>query len=252
MRSRWLLIAGFLIAGAAPAPAVVPLSTDDADTIEPGKWQLNSGWQFNQTAAKQLSTFPVNLIAGLNSRGEIGLTFGFQSRDGSGGRPDTNDAAGVTDLLIASKWRVWQSADDKLKLSTRFDCKLPTASHSSALGSGESDAGVTLIVTRSWGETEIDSNLGYIALDVSNVRTHDDHWFFGQSVRRKLNNRWTLIGETFAIVPNSGSGGSSNFFFNAGAQLTLHENFLISGLIGTAAGHHSPDVTSYFGMTVEF
>ena len=64
--------------------------------------------------------------------------------------------------------------------------------------------------------------------------------------------RWTIISEIFAVIPNTGPGGSSNFHFDGGAQFTVNENLIISALLGCAAGHHSPDLTSYLGMTVVF
>jgi hypothetical protein len=248
-----LFIASVLIfAGMAPARAVPPLITDDADTVEAGKWQLNTGAQFVHTASEQLFLFPVNLVTGVNSRAEVGLTFGYQGRDGAGATPEKSDASGVADLLLETKWRLWQAADEKFKVSARFDLKLPTASRSRGFGTGDLDTDAVLIATRSWGATEIDWNLGYIAVDPARGSARDDRWFFGQALRQKLSERWTFISETFAIVPNTGAGGSSNFHFNAGAQFTVRENLIISALAGSAAGHHSPDLTSFVGMTVVF
>jgi hypothetical protein len=248
-----LFIASLLILAAiTPARAVPPLITDDADTVDPGQWQLNTGWLFAHTASEQLFTFPVNLVTGLNSRGEVGVTIGYQGRDGSGISPEKRDASGVTDLFLETKWHLYQAADEKFNVSGRFDVKLPTASRSQGLGTGNVDTDVVFIATRSWGATEIDWNLGYIAVDPARGSARDDRWFFGQALRQKLSDRWTFISETFAIVPNTGSGGSSNFHLNAGAQFTVRENLIISALVGSAAGHHSPDLTSFVGMTVVF
>jgi hypothetical protein len=250
---RRLVIAVFLIvAAAARTCAVVPLVTDDADTVEAGKWQLNAGWLFTQSASEKLLASPVNLVTGLNSHAELGITFGYQRRDGAGAGPDKNDASGVTDILVGNKWRLWQAADEKLKIGARFDLKLPTAPGSRGLGTGDFDTAVTMIATRSVGNTDIDWNVGYVALDLAHRHARDDHWFFGQAIRRKINDRWTLIGEIFATVPNTGSGGSSNFHFSAGPQFTARENLVISALLGSEAGHHSPDLTGYLGVTVVY
>jgi hypothetical protein len=190
-----------------------------------------------------LYTIPVNPVVGLNSRGELGATFGYQWRDGS---PEAN---GLTDLTIATKWQLWQTPDEKFKISARFDLKVPTASENSGLGTGNMDTGVVLIATRSWGSTCIDWNIGYSAIDLSHSVFSDDHWFLGQAVRYELNKRWTVIGETFAVLPQSNEGGSANIHFSADPQLTVRENFLVSALIGSAAGSNSPDLTSYLGFT---
>jgi hypothetical protein len=234
------------------ALAVSPLVTDDADTVEPQKLQVNAGGLFTKTAGEQLVAFPVNLITGVSSHGEIGATFGYQWRDGNGSAPDKSGASGSTDLFLGTKWQLWRTSDDAFKLSARLDLKLPVASRTRGFGSGDVDSGVVLIGTRSWGPTALDWNLGYVAVDLSHGVTADDHWFVGQAVRHELNEHWTIIGEVLGVFPQSGRGGSANFFFNAGAQYNVRKNFLISALLGSAAGHHSPDLTGYLGCTLVY
>jgi hypothetical protein len=106
------------------ALAVSPLVTDDAGTVEPGRRQLNAGYQFSRTASVSSHSFPINPVLGLSSRGELGATFGYQWTENSG----NSDANSITDLTLATKWRLWQTAGDKLQLSSRLDLKLPTAS----------------------------------------------------------------------------------------------------------------------------
>jgi hypothetical protein len=250
--ARLVIISVFILAGITSARAVPPLITDDADTVGPGQWQLNTGWLFSHTASERLFVFPVNLVTGINSRAEVGITIGYQGRDGTGTTPDKRDASGATDLFLETKWHLYQTADEKFNLSARLDLKLPTASRSHGFGTADLDTGVVLIATRSWGATEIDWNLGYLAVDPARGSARDDHWFFGQALRQKLSERWNFIAETFAVIPNTGAGGSSNFHFSAGAQFTVHENFILSALLGSEAGHHSPDLTSFVGMTVVF
>ena len=100
--------------------AVSPLVTDDAETVDPGHLQLNAGWQLTRTGSASLYSIPPNPILGLNSRGELGAIFGYQWRDH---RIEAND---ITDLTIATKWRLWHTEDNNFKVSARFDLKVPT------------------------------------------------------------------------------------------------------------------------------
>lgn len=234
------------------ASGVVPLVTDDADTVEPQKLQLSVGALLEKTAGEQLYILPVNLVMGVSSRGEVGATFGYQWRDGAGTASDKASAGGSTDVLLASKWQLWRTSDDAFKLSTRLDFKLPVASRSRGFGTGNVDSGLFLIATRSWGPTALDWNIGYLASDLSRGGAEDDRWFLGEALRQKLDEHWTIIGETFAVLPHTGQGGSANFRFSGGAQFTVRENLLISALIGSATGHNSPDLTSYLGVTVAY
>jgi hypothetical protein len=234
------------------ASGVNPLIVDDADTAEPRKLQLNLGGLFSQTASKQLYTSLLTLDTGVSSRGEVSATFGYQWRDGAGSAPDKASANGNTDLLLGTKWQLWQTSDNAFKLSTRLDLKLPLASRSHGFGTGDVDSGLFLIATRTWGNTALDWNIGYVAVDLSRGVTADDTWFLGQAVRQKLSERWTVIGEVFAILPQTGQGGSATFHFDGGAHYTVRENLLISALIGSATGRDSPDLTSYLGLTVVY
>jgi len=231
------------------ALAVSPLTTDDADTVEAGRLQLNTGWQFSRTASVRLHALPINPVLGLSSRGELGATFGYQWRDGFGAAPATADADGVTDLTLATKWRLWQTKDESFKLAARLDLKVPTASEQRGLGTGNVDVGGVLVATRCWGRTCLDWNIGYTATDASRSVFGDDHWFFAQAIRYELDERWTLIGEAYALVPHH---GTVNVHFNGGAQFNVRENLLLSALIGSAVGRNSPDVTGYLGFTWVF
>ena len=246
MNPRFLAAIFLMLLSQSVVFAVSPLVTDDADTVDPGCVQLNAGWQLNRTGSVSLFSIPVNPVLGLNSRGELGVTFGYQWRDGP------TPADGITDLTLATKWCLWRMKDDNFKLSARFDLKVPTASAHHGLGTRETDAGIVLIATREWGGTSFDWNIGYSVIDLSHAVFSDDHWFLGQAVRHELNKRWTVMGETFATLPHGHEGGSANMHFSAGAQLTVRENFLVSALIGSAVGSNSPDLTSYLGFTLVY
>jgi hypothetical protein len=220
--------------------AVAPLVTDDADPVEFGKVQLNSGWQFSRTGSVNLESFSINPVFGITSRSEFGATFGYQWRTEAG----SANADGITDLTLETKSRLLGKAADPFKLSLRFDLKLPAASKHLGLGTGDTDADGFLIATRCWGKTSLDWNIGYTVVDISHAEFGDNRWFLGQAVRRQLNDKWTLIGETYATLSRSSSAN-----FNVGAQYSVRDDFLFSLLIGSAIGRDSPDLTGSFGFT---
>ena len=122
------LLGLYLLESATTLHAVSPLVTDDADTVEPGKLQLNCDFFFVRTSSTSLYSVPINPVLGLTPRLELGVIFGYQWRDGAGAIPTVTDADDLTDLTVAPKLRLWQGLDDKLKFSARLDLKLPTAS----------------------------------------------------------------------------------------------------------------------------
>jgi len=252
MNPRFVTAVLILVAWRTALFAVSPLVVDDADTTEAGQLQLNADFQFTRTGSDSLYFTPINPVVGLSPSAELGVIFGYQWRDGSGSTLTTADADGVIDLVIQPKWRIWGGPDDKLKFGARLDLKLPTAPEKRGLGTGDTDAGLIGIATYRLGKTNFDWNLGYHTIDVSRAHSRDDRWFIGQAVRHEVNKFCTIVAETYALLPNTGTGGHSQFFFSGGAQWNVSENMVLSALIGSAAGHKSPDLTGTLELAFAF
>ena len=252
MNSRLLTAFLLTLLSKGIAFAVSPLVTDDADTVEAGKLQLNCDFQFVRTSSTSFYLVPINPVLGLTPRLELGAIFGYQWRDGSGSFPTSDDADDLTDLTIAPKFRLWQGLEDKLKFSARIDLKLPIASDRHGLGTGNSDIGLVGIATYTFGKTSLDFNAGYYAINISRADFDDDRWFVGQTIRQTLNEKWTLLAEVFAFLPNTRAGGHANWFFSGGPQWSVRENVSFCALVGSAAGHKSPDLTGTLEVTVTF
>jgi hypothetical protein len=232
--------------------AVSPLVTDDADTVEAGKLQLNCDFFFLRTSSTTLYSPSINPALGLNSRLEIGAIFGYQWRVDSGATARMRNGDAVTDLTIGPKVRVWEGFDDKLKFSARADLKLPTASRRDGLGTGDPDFQLIGIATCKLGRTNLDFNVGYQAIDISRAEFADDRWFVGEALRQELSKKWTAFAEVYAVLPSTRAGGYATWFFSAGPQWTARENIAVTALIGSAAGHKSPDLTGTFEITLAF
>ena len=106
MNPRLLITFTVMLLSQSVLLAVRPLVTDDADTVEPGKLQLNCDFQFVRTSSTSLYLVPISPVLGLTPRLELGAIFGYQRRDGSGSDPIINDADDLTDLTIAPKLRL--------------------------------------------------------------------------------------------------------------------------------------------------
>lgn len=230
--------------------AVSPLIVDDAGTVEARRLQLNAGWRFLRTPPVDLNATGVNPVLGVGARGEVGAAFGYEWRSGSG-LPAEAEADGVSDVLVSSKWRLWE-AKDGFQLGVRLDVKLPAASARNGLGTGDTDLGGVVVATRCWGRVCLDWNAGYVATNVSGGPVNDDVWFFGQAVRTELGGSWILLAEIYGLVPAGPGAPPSEVRYNGGPQLAVRENFLVSALVGSAAGRGSPDLTSYLGLTWVF
>jgi hypothetical protein len=76
--------------------------------------------------------------------------------------------------------------------------------------------------------------------------------FVGQTIRQMLNEKRTLLAEVFAFLPNTRVGGHANWYFSGGPQWSVGENVSFCALVGSAAGHKSPDLTGTLEVTLTF
>jgi hypothetical protein len=240
-RSTVAAVVAVVVLG-APAFAVNPLVTDDADTVERGHLQLNAGWVTTRAGSTDEHAVPVNPVVGIHSRGELGATLGYVWPE--------EGADGISDLTLETKWWLGEHSDDGLNLAFRVDVKVPTASTRKGLGTGDVDVDAIAIGTRSWERLSLDWNVAYTVVDASRGVFGDDRWFLGQAVRYQVTERWTAIGETFGLLPHTDRGGFAQGHFNAGAQFLAVDHLLLSVLVGTAVGRDSHDFASYLGFTV--
>ena len=248
---RFLAIAALSVT--APAVlAVTPLVVDDADPVDYGRVELHGGAQFARDASEKTYSVPLNLVFGIHEHGELGLVWGYQWLDPGVGAANPQDVHGMTDLVLSTKWRLWQTEHETFKVGLRVDFKVPTASDEDGLGNGHPDLGAVVLATWCWGSTWFDWNLGYTDTDASRVVLSDDLWFVGQAVRHPLSERWTAIGEVFGAIPNASDGGPALVQFNAGALYSLSDNLVLSGLVGTGVGEDSPDLAGYLGFSWQF
>jgi hypothetical protein len=252
MNPRFLTSILVLFVSRSVLLAVSPLVTDDADTVQTGKLQINCDFFFLRSGSTSFYSPSINPVLGLNPRLELGAIFGYQWRVGSGSTARSGNADAVTDLTIAPKFRLWEGFNDKLKFSARADLKLPTASRRDGLGTGDTDFQLTGIATCNLGTMRFDINIGYQAIDISHADFNDDRWFVGEAFRQELNKEWTALAEAYAVLPSTETGGHATRFFSAGPQWSAREDLTVTALIGSAAGHKSPDLSGTFEITFVF
>jgi hypothetical protein len=233
------------MAASAEARAVSPLVVDDADTVSLGKLQLNAVWQLSAAPGSDLMLVPVNPVYGVSSRGEAGVLFGYIRQ---GADVTTAGTGGASDVVLSTKWKLWE-VNAGLTLSGRLDVKLPAASEARGLGSGHTDVGGVLILTRCWERACIDWNAGYVADDVSRSDFADDTWFLGQAFRYDFDGPWMLLAEIYGGVPNGDQASRARAQYRVGVQFTAGTSLLVSGLVGSGFGSGPAGVTGTLGFS---
>ncbi|MGE5609399.1 MAG: transporter [Bacillota bacterium] len=244
------LVGCALLAGRAEAAR--PLITDDAEPVAYKHFQIQAGVDYRSGNEVQDFTTPVIFSYGVVPRLEIGVGSGaiWEHRDEE--LDVAEDVGGALDTVLAAKWKVLDQekflADQTLELSI----KLPTASESNGLGTGQTDEDVTWVVTRKIASNlQMDVNVGYTfrgSPDDENLR---DLWHYGIAVEYLLTKHLQPVAEVFGETP-VGDSGETVFMVNAGIRWLVAEGLVLDGAVGTGIRGEAPDVFATVGLTWVF
>lgn len=136
-------------------------------------------------------------------------------------------------------------------IATRADVKVPTASEPKGLGTGNYDAGLVLIGTKTWGKFSFDSNVGY-GLSNPAGRFGEGDFFAGQSIRYEVTKIFSLVSEVLLRVPVDVHPSRTTAEFHAGYQWEIAQDLVLDGLIGCGLNSASPDWLATLGVTWTF
>ena len=137
-----------------------PTVATHAYTVAPGWIELETGIQRQREGAlADRLAVPILLKIGLSKRLQLDLAPAWQ-REAQGGRAQ----AGITDLLVAIKWRLTDDAPAIGAFAIQTGVSLPTGSAESGRGSGKAAVNVLLISSHRFGPIALDVNAGYTRL----------------------------------------------------------------------------------------
>lgn len=225
-----------------------PLIVDEAETIRQGEIQMEAAFDYSKAGRVRNFALPVVLNYGIIDNLEAGIEFGYQFERRSI-EDHTEWENGITDLIIASKWKFIDAKD--IMVSLAGEIKIPTASESRDLGSGDTDFGLLLIVSKFLGSTEIDLNLGYAFIEHFKGFFDDDALFYGIAVKQDIKGPLKVVGEVFAETP-PGSPSDTLAGINGGLQYWISEELVLDAAAGTGFGTESPDLFVTTGFTKLF
>ncbi|HEY7896151.1 MAG TPA: hypothetical protein VIC24_14715 [Gemmatimonadaceae bacterium] len=167
MRRALLLIVGVAV-GAARAPAQEATNPHDAQperptvathayTVWPGWVEVEAGIETDRfDAGVHAFSTPIALKVGLAPRVQLEISDAWMRNTSVGPARD-----GGGDLAVAVKWRIADSLPVLGSFAVLPALKLPTGSVSDGLGTGSTDARLTLISSHQIGPVELDINAGF-------------------------------------------------------------------------------------------
>jgi hypothetical protein len=154
---------------------------------------------------------------------------------------------GALDTGFSIKCRWLNNTNCGFAFSARADVKVPTASERKGLGTGDYDAGLVLIATKTWRDFSFDSNLGYTLSNPAG-RFGEGDFFAGQTVRYAVTEKFSLVGEVLARVPVEVSSHTIAEV-HGGYQWEIAKDLVLDGIVGTGLNSASPHLFATLGVT---
>lgn len=235
--------------GGAPDPHDAqperPTVGTHAYTVAPGWVEVEAGFE-RQPTGRLSDSLAVPLVAkiGVGTRVQLNVAPAWQRDSGDGGIE-----SGMTDLLLAVKWRLADDAPLVGDVAVQTAVSLPTGSADAGRGTGAAGLNLLVISSRQLGSVAVDINVGYARQggDGTIAPQHSTLWSVstGFPVARRLG--WTA--EVFGLPGTSGPAGAPpTVAFLTGPTLTLRGSMVVdAGAIFSVVGFGRTAV--YGGVT---
>ncbi|MEW6377600.1 MAG: transporter, partial [Thermodesulfobacteriota bacterium] len=227
--------------------AARPLSTDDAGTVEKGKFQLEAGFEALRQDNHDRELSPsMTLTYGLLESTDLGIGGGYLFVHPREGKKKNGFAD--TELKVKYRWlneKGWRPA-----LATTGTLKIPTASDSKGLGSGQADFGINLIAAKNIGKRwALHLNLGYTFIGEDRVDNELSYSVAGQYI---ISDKWVLVGEIGGVNNLNGRKGDDPLSGLIGTYYLITENIVWDVGVEIGMSKAAPDFRFITGLTLFF
>jgi cobalt/nickel transport protein len=228
----------------SPAFALRPLTTDDAYTVEKGTFQLEAGFDATRQDNHDREYYPsLTLTYGLLEQLDLALGSGYLFFDPKEGKREN----GFGDTELKLKYRPVDEKGWIPSLAVSGILKIPTASDSKGLGSGQTDFGINAIATKKFGERWLfHLNLGYTFIGEDGV---DNEMNYSLGAQFIFTDKWAFVGEVGRINNLNGRHGDDPFSGLFGTYYSINENLILDAGVEIGMNKAAPDFRATAGFT---
>lgn len=241
-----VILISYTLLPSTSAFAAMPLTTNDAYTVEKGKFQLEIGFDYARQDNHDKEFGPsLTLTYGLLERIDVAVGTSYLFIDPT---KDKNEN-GVGDTEVKVKYHLIDQKEWIPHFAVSGTLKIPTASDSKGLGSGKTDFGINTIFT--WNlskQWQLYSNLGYTFIGEHHV---ENEFNYSVAAQFALTDKWALVGEVFGV--NNFNGHKDDPISSlVGAQYALSDNFVLDAGVEIGMNTAAPDYRLTVGLTIFF
>jgi len=230
-----------------------PLTIDDADPVDAGQFEFESGAAFEHAPDCKHWDYPAGLTCGLFPGLEMGMGFGGQLEErtenlDTAGTEATCREGGIGDLTIGAKWQFVRSCPLGARHALAPSVKLPTADDRKDLGSGKTDCDLTWIASRAMGgKAGVHVNLGYSWIG----GPEKDALHYGVAMDYQILDTVQWVGEAFAEKAFADEAVTAAQL-NTGFRVNPTADLTFDIAAGSELSGDAPDFTAAAGLTWAF
>ena len=169
----------FMLIASSAAYAARPLVTDDFGTLDPGGYEFEAGYNLISPKAGggDSQGLVFQLKRGFFSGFDLGLELPY----------NTSAVSGLADAVLHAKLRLKDFSQEE-GITARLDIKLTNGDAVTGLGSGFTDYGLLLILSKDLAGIRSHFNAGYTVVGDAANSSHDDTFVYGAAFEKELSN----------------------------------------------------------------
>jgi hypothetical protein len=215
--------------------------------VEKGQFQLETGFDGTRYDNHDREYSPsLTLSYGLSGRMDAGLGSGYLFLDPQEGKKEN----GFSDTEVKLKYRLIDEKDWRPAFAVTGTFKIPTASESKGLGSGQADFGINTIFTKNLSERwTFHLNLGYTFIGEDHVENELNYSLGCQFI---LTEKWALVGEIVAVNNLNGRKGDDPLSSLFGTYYLIRDNIIWDAGVEIGMSKAAPDFRLTTGLTFLF
>jgi hypothetical protein len=227
--------------------AAMPLTTDDAGTVEKGNFQLEGSFDAARQDHHDREFSPsVTLTYGLFGKMDMGVGSSYLFLHPKEGKNEN----GLGDTELKMKFRLFDEKDWIPAFAITGNLKIPTASDSKGLGSGKTDFSTNTIFTKNLSERWVlHLNLGYTFIGEHGENNEFNYSLAGQFL---LSDKWALVGEIGRVNNFNGHKSDDPISGLIGTYYLLNDHFALDAGVEIGMNKAAPDFRLTTGLTFLF